>query len=304
LLIGVVFTVIGESRDRKLRDPNASTVYLNLPELGVIPSVDLASDRSRGLRNLLRGSGPHTPKPSAVGLNDSGVANGGAPPEAPSVAEAIRSTLTSILFSGQNGSRPRVIVVSSPGPEEGKSTLVSNLGIALAEINHKVLLIGADLRNPRLHDIFRVSNAQGLSNILGSPRPVPDRTLESLTQKTAIPNLYVLPSGPKTVSTSNLLHSDRMRELVRSFRSEFDTIVIDTPPVLLFSDARVLGRIAETVVLVIRSGHTTRDAALAAKKRLHDDGTHILGTVLTDWKGEHADPAYHYARYANYGHEA
>jgi len=170
--------------------------------------------------------------------------------------------------------------VSSAIRGEGKTTIVSNLGIALAEINQRVLLIDADMRKPRLSEVFNLPNAWGLSDLLREKGALRDSPLEALTQQTEIPNLSVLTSGPRTSSITNLLYSHRMLELLQRFRSEFDMVLIDTPPMLQIADARILGRLVDTAILVFRAGKTSRDAALAAKRRLTDDGIPVLGTIL------------------------
>src|SRR5262249_43440794 len=157
----------------------------------------------------------------------------------PSVmAEAFRSVMTSIMFSGENGERPSVLLFTSPSPREGKSTIVCNLAIALAEINHRVLVIDADMRLPRLHRIFEVSNTFGLGDILHERTSIQDYVDESLMRKTSIANLHVLPAGPGRSNLSRLLYSSRMTELIRRFRQTFDIILIDSPPVLSVPDAR------------------------------------------------------------------
>lgn len=108
------------------------------------------------------------------------------------VAESFRATLVSILFSGNNGSRPRVMVVSSSSPGEGKSTVVSNLGIAVAEVNQRVLLIDADLRKPRLHEIFDLRNDRGLSDLLRSKEPLTSIP-QGFIQETGMPDLFGSP---------------------------------------------------------------------------------------------------------------
>jgi len=168
-------------------------------------------------------------------------------------------------------------------PSEGKTTVVSNLALALAEINRRVLIIDADLRRPWLHQIFDVANSWGLSDLLRERNPIANCPLEAVARQTDIPGLYLLPSGPGTHSVSTLLHSPRTKDLLQRVRKEFDTVLIDTPPVMQISDARVLGQWAEGVVLVVRAGHTTRDAAKAATERFLEDGTRVLGTVLNGW---------------------
>jgi polysaccharide biosynthesis transport protein len=212
------------------------------------------------------------------------------------VAESFRATLVSILFSGENGSRPRVMVVTSSNPSEGKSTVVSNLGIAVAEVNQRVLLIDADLRKPRLHDIFNLKNDNGLSDLLRSKDTV-GAALEGAIQQTHVPDLYVLTSGSITSAATSLLYSNRMPELLQKLRTEFETIFIDTPPMLQIPDARVLGRMVDRVIMVVRAGKTTRAAAMAARKRFSEDGTQMLGTILNDWNPKRSPNGY----YGNYG---
>ena len=145
-----------------------------------------------------------------------------------------------------------------------------------------MLLIDADMRRPRLHEIFKTPNDRGLSDLL-QEREVTKESLKGLISETSIQGLFLLPSGPPTSSAANLLHSRNMALLLRQLEKEFDMILIDTPPMLQMPDARVLGRLADGVILVIRAGQTTRDAALAARQRFADDRTRVLGTILNDW---------------------
>jgi capsular exopolysaccharide synthesis family protein len=201
-------------------------------------------------------------------------------------AESFRATLTSILFAGGRGQRPRVLVVTSPNPGEGKTTVISNLAVSLAEINRRVLLIDADLRRPRVHQVFGMANTFGLSDLLAARDPIDQIPLKASTLESGVPGLYVLPSGSRTHTISSLLHSPRMGELLERALRVFDTVLIDTPPVKQIADARVLGRISDGVVLVLRAGQTTRGTAKAAADRFADDGIRVLGTVLNAW-----DPA-------------
>ena len=142
----------------------------------------------------------------------------------------------------KDGDRPKVLVVTSPSPREGKTTVISNLAIALAEINHRVLLIDADMRLPRLHTIFDLPNTFGLSDVLHARTPIGAYLDESLVRKASIPDLCLLPAGPARTNLSRLLYSTRMQELMNRFRQTFDTILIDTAPVLSVPDARILAR--------------------------------------------------------------
>jgi capsular exopolysaccharide synthesis family protein len=218
------------------------------------------------------------------------------------LAESYRTTLTSILFSRQNGERPRVLVFTSASPKEGKTTTVCNIGISLAEINHSVLLIDGDMRRPRLHTVFGVANEHGLSDLLLDKNPIDAEKLEAACVASTVPGLFVLPSGGSRRSASSLLHSARLPELLKLAREKFDTVVIDTPPMVNIADARVIGRFGDGLVLVVRSGRTTRDAALLARGRFAEDGIPILGTILNFWNPK--TPGYGYYRYyyAGYHH--
>jgi len=210
--------------------------------------------------------------------------------------------LTSILFVGENGSRPKMLVITSCGPGDGKTTVVSNLAIAMAEIRRRVLIIDADMRRPRMHQLFELSNEFGLSTLLRDTHSV-ENPLDSV-QSTRVPGLFVLTSGPATGSAANLLYSQRLPELLSLFRSEFDMVLIDTPPSLQLTDARVLGRLTDGVVFVARIGQTTVDATVALHKRFYEDHTRVLGTILNDWNPKSAANGYYGAAsgYAAYQH--
>ena len=214
------------------------------------------------------------------------------------VAEAFRAVLTSILFVGENGSRPKMLVVTSCGPGDGKTTVVSNLAIAMAEIRRRVLIIDADMRRPRMHQLFDLSNDFGLSTLLRDTQN--DENPIDAIQETRIPGLFVLSSGPATSSAANLLYSQRLPELLARLRSEFDMVLIDTPPSLQLTDARVLARITDGVVFVARVGQTTVDATVALHKRFWEDHTRILGTVLNDWNPKADSNGYYGAGYSAY----
>jgi len=293
-LVGAFGLVIGrEFIDRSVRAPGEAPFHLQVPELGVIPSqkyflqqVDRRAENGNGNGN---GNSHEVDRPFGLETWQ----------DHPSLlAESFRGALASLMVAGDGATMPRVIMVTSAGKGEGKSSIVSNLGIALAEINQRVLLLDADMRKPHLHDIFNISNSWGLSDLLREKSPLDNYPVEALARKTDIDGLYLLPSGPGTVSIANLLYSRRLFELLQRLRKEFDVVVIDTPPMLYITDARVLGRLADGAILVIRASKTTRDAARAAKQRLVDDGIPVLGTILNEWDLR-AKPRYgYYTSYA------
>ncbi len=301
LIVGVALIVLREQADRTLQDPGDPAYYLGLPELGVVPVGDLLEPagirRASKSAPLLKGAGA----PAGDRFDDR-VELISWQQKNSLLAESYRTTLTSILFSRQNGDRPRVLVFTSASPKEGKTTTVCNMGISLAEISQSVLLIDGDMRRPRIHSVFGVSNEHGLSDLLLEKNPLSVEKLEAACAMSTVPGLYILPSGSSRRSASSLLHSDRLPELVALAREKFDTVIIDTPPMVNIADARVIARFGDGVVLVVRSNQTTRDAALLAKSRFSEDGTPILGTILNFWNPK--TPGYGYYRYyyAGYYH--
>jgi capsular exopolysaccharide synthesis family protein len=268
--------------DRMLADKADKRVKLPAGRL-LFPSMQLGESRSERLERSL-----------ALTTRNQG--------DSP-MAEAFRATMASILFSSDNNpGAAQIIVVTSPSPKEGKTTVVCNLGTALAEINYRVLLVDADMRIPRLHGVFNIDNSWGLSNVLHDKMPIQDYAPEQLACETGIPDLFILPSGSARTNLSNLLYSPRLAELLMRCRRDFSAILIDAPPVLNVPDARILSRVADSAVLVFRASSTTRDDAATAVKCFEEDGTPILGTILNDWNPQsagygHYQSAYRYGSY-------
>jgi receptor protein-tyrosine kinase len=183
--------------------------------------------------------------------------------------------------------------------------VASNLAISLADIGKRVLIVDADMRKPRLHEIFNIPNTWGLSDLLQEKTPLDRCPLEAIARSTQIPGLYVLPSGPGTKTIARLLYSSIGRQLLQRLKEEFDIVLVDTPPVLQISDARIIARMTDGVVLVLRASKTTRDSGKAAKERLEADGIPILGTILNAWNPRsHGYGGYYdYGSYGEYYHE-
>ena len=298
---GVAFVVVAEKGNKTFREPGDVQFYLNLPELGVIPSekAQVGSYSRRKLKaavhndKLLLGNG------AVSGELAQRIELTVHQQKSSMLAESFRATLTSILFMNQTGPRPRALVVTSSGPGEGKSTVISNLAAALGEIHQRVLLIDADTRKPRQHEIFGVPNDAGLTTLLLDMRDPEQVDLEHLIRPTRVPGVFIMPAGPAVASVTNLLYSGRMEQYLELLGRLFDVVLIDTPPMLQIPDARVLGRMAGGVVLVVRTGKTTRDAASAVRQRLQEDGTKILGTILNDWNPK-ASPSGYYGQTNGY----
>jgi capsular exopolysaccharide synthesis family protein len=307
LLAAIALVLLRERTDSVVRVPGANRLQFNVRELGVIPSAatagELPTANGRMTLSLLAAKSL-----TRYGqLNRSGQALDSVElatfnRRASIVAESFRTTLTSILMSTQNGHPVKTILVTSPSPREGKSTVVTNLGVALAEINQRVLLVDADLRRPRIHAIFNQANTWGLIDLLTESTPCSDYPVEALGRKTHIPGLFTLPSGPVNVEGARLLYSTRMADLLNRLSNEFDAVLIDTPPVLSVADARILSRLVDAIVLVFRSGQTQREAANMALRVFEADRVPVLGTVLNDWNPS-ASGYGEYGSYYSYSHE-
>jgi len=301
VLLGFGFVLLQERIDRRISAPGDAQVYLDLPELGVIPVDELALPRQfSGALQQPR----FTPARSTEAVSKSYLSD--CPELAtwkrkPSlVAECSRTILTSILLPSHNGETPRVIVLTSPCPGDGKTTVACNLSIAIAEIGRKVLLIDGDLRRPRLHTVFGVGNDWGLSDVLWAGTHLETVPIVDLVRETEVSSLSLLPAGSRgNTIPSNLFYSPRMLRLLTRLRKEFDMIMIDAPPMIHLADARVLGRLADGVILVVRAGETTTESALHARQRFAEDGTRVLGTVLNSWDPK-SSPPHGYGSYHDY----
>jgi len=180
---------------------------------------------------------------------------------------------------------------------EGKTTVLANLGIAAAERKQRVLLIDADLRRPMLHNLFRLSNGHGLTDLLKrshSVEFVDSSPIENLIQPTEVPGLWVLARGPEAEDLG-LLYSADLSGILQRFRREFDLVLIDTPPMMLYSDSRLLGRLAEGVVIVVGASMRNREELQAACSRLMQDEIPVVGTILNHWRMDRQTRSY--ARY-------
>lgn len=274
--MGCGLAIWREMNDRTVRDPGLGD-YLKVPELGVIPSLE-GPKRAHPVRRLVL-SGPDAAQVAPVGEGRVEMVTW---QQKPSVhAESFRGALASILVDPY--ATPQVIVLASPGPSEGKTTVACNMAIAMTEANRRILLIDLDLRKPRLHEVFNLRNDRGVTDILQSTVQIAEYPYELVVQPSEIPGLSVMASGPAPDSIMGVLYSPRMAEMLHVLRRHYDAILIDTPPMLRFPDARVIARMTDGVVLVLRSEKTARDAAVMARQRFESDGTRVIGAILNDW---------------------
>lgn len=302
LLAGLGAVVMIERMDRSLRQPGEIQLWTNVPELGTIPSASVDAGRKVRIKVLKDGSGDRTNRLVTGDKKMERAVELTTWQRKPSLmAEAFRAALTSILFVGENGNRPRVVVLTSANASDGKTTVSTNLAIAMAEVRGNVLVIDADLRRPRLHNLFGIENDRGLADLL-KDAALDDDAIANAIRPTAVPGLSVLTSGTPTLSAANLLHSPNLGELFAKLKKQYDMVLVDTPPMLQMADARLVGRFGDAVVLVARAGHTTRDAILAAHQRFSEDRIRVLGTILNDWDPKRSSTGYYgYYRTSGYG---
>lgn len=198
-------------------------------------------------------------------------------PKSP-ISEAYRTLLTNVQFSNID-SQIQVLMVASAQVEEGKSTTASNLAVAYAQRGQRVLLIDGDLRKPTIAQIFNVSNRTGLSLV------VSDQTnWQEAVQETSVEHLFILPSGPIPPNPSELLSSQKMKQLMGELKEQFDVIIIDTPPVLAVSDSLILSSLSDGVLMVVLAGKTKRNQILKAKASLEYVNANLIGVVLNSMK--------------------
>jgi non-specific protein-tyrosine kinase len=192
-------------------------------------------------------------------------------------AEAYRTLRTNLYFFSLDEAL-ETLVVTSAAPGEGKSTTLSNLAVAMAQGEKRTLLVDADLRRPSLHKLFNASNNQGLTTMIVDE--------EALTKpplvETGVDNLLLLPSGPLPPNPAEILGSRRMEEAIAALKTQFDVILFDTPPVIVVTDAVVLGTKVDGVLLVVSAGQTRREHALRAKEQLERVKVRLVGAVLNN----------------------
>ena len=207
------------------------------------------------------------------------------------VAEAYRVIRTNLQFC-QTDSSLHTLIFTSAGPSEGKSTTIANTAVALAQTGKKVLLVDCDLRKPVQHHIFK-KNKAGVTNHLAE-----GTLLTELFQESGVPNLTLLTSGPVPPNPSELLGSEKMKQLLAQLREEYDYVLIDAPPVIAVTDAAVLASKVDGVVLVLDSGNVRPEMAQQAQKLIQAANGKLLGAILNkvEIDEEHSYYYYYYGK--------
>jgi succinoglycan biosynthesis transport protein ExoP len=296
VIVGVLAAFVLERQIPRLRLPGDVSRFVRIEELGVIPS-ESASQTNAG--RLL------SPVSNAmVRFNGSGVGDAARKThdnwsDDALVAESYRNTTLSLLLAHPDN-RARTFVVSSPNAGEGKTTVTSNLGIALSKSKLKVVLVDGDLRKPRLHDVMAVDNSHGLRDLLRDGISAYAGSMEKVCKPTAYDNLFVIPAGRGKESVSDLLHSSELQLLMDELAKQFDVVLVDSPPMLHIADARILAGYASQAILVFRSGVSKRSNAIAVRKMLQRDRVQIAGSVLNDFDPQREGQRRYYSGYYDY----
>lgn len=208
-------------------------------------------------------------------------------PKSP-VSEQFRTIRTNIQFSSID-QEVRTLMVTSPGPAEGKSTIAANMAVVFAQQGRRVLLVDADMRKPTMHYTFNQLNTYGLTSVLTK-----EMTLVKAVKETKEKDLFVLTSGPVPPNPAELLSSMAMERFFREAEEQFDMIVFDTPPLMAVTDAQILANKCDGTILVVSSGKTDKDQLVKAKDLLDSVQSKLLGVVLNNKKLKNTNYYYYY----------
>lgn len=245
ILLGAATAFILEKTDKTIKTPESARELLGYNLLGYIPPFN----NGRQIPEVVVKSKPDSP-----------------------ISEAFRMLQTNLRFF--NLEQPRVIVVSSSVPKEGKSTIAANLAFSMSQIGRKVLLVDADLRNPSQDKIWDIPNRIGLSNVIKR-----HLDLERAITEVA-PNLQVMTAGERTSNPSALINSSQIAVFIARVAQKYDFVVIDTPPLTVAADATVLGKLANGILFVVRPGFVNSNSATFAKELLEKAGQKVLGIAV------------------------
>ncbi len=268
LMAGVGLAFFIEYLDNTIKYPEETEKALGLPVLGLISlwkETDLTIDQAVDKK-------PRSP-----------------------VAESYKALRTSLMLASADGT-PGKILIASAAASAGKTTTALNLSFAMAQAGNKVLLVDADMRKPRVHKALKMTNKTGLSNYLAGGK-------SSILKKSSHENLDVITSGPIPPNPSELLSSRHMQQLFETLGANYDVIIVDSPPLLSVADARILTRVCDGTVLVVRARQTTFDLARKATRLLTSVNAPVLGMVINalDLKKNDYYYQYYYGAYGTYG---
>lgn len=282
-LFGMGLALFLEYLDDTIRTTEEVESYLQLPALAAIPTMDSLPKRKLLLVGQSEGDEETPTSPLLISADSRS-----------SLAEAYRHLRTSILLSTA-GHAPKSLLITSSLPSEGKTTTATNTAISLAQTGAKVLIIDADMRRPRLHSIFGIDNANGLSNLLSSE--LTDFDVTTAVRQDERSKLYLLTSGPIPPNPAELVGSEQMVALIKLLQSRFTHVVIDSPPIASFTDGVLLASMVDGVILVVNSGSSSRQVVRRSRQLLQEIGAKVFGVVLNNVNLNNKDNYYYYQSY-------
>jgi capsular exopolysaccharide synthesis family protein len=304
LAMGIGLALLVENLDDSIKSIDDLERFCNLPLLGILPLLDNNGKMLHGRREKLEKKGVWRYLP--VHLRRGGAYEEAKDkdlvvsthPQSP-VSEAIRHTHTAITLS-VSGKPPCAIMVSSSNPSEGKSMFAANLALTFALGGQQTVVVDCDLRKPRIHQIFQLDPQPGLSNYLTG-----NATLEEVLRPASVPNLSVMSAGTRPPSPGNLLSSQEFKDLIAHLRQRFNHIIIDTPPILGFSDGLIISVLTDGVLLMIKQNSTHKSAGRLSQQLLSQIHAPLMGAVMNfvDAHGQTYggyNYAYHYKYYSKY----
>jgi capsular exopolysaccharide synthesis family protein len=300
LILGIGLAVLVEIFDRTIKTPQ-DVEALRVAFLGIVPSISTSSAIMGSYHSYYgKGSRPRKKKPQAAKQSKEQINYDTFVHDHPKsqVAESLRSIRTNLLFTSADRTFNRLLV-TSPSPQEGKTTVATNLAIVMAQSGSRVLLIDTDMRRPRLHKVFGIKRSKaGLSTmILG------ETSGEESIRATAVPNLDLLVCGPTPPNPAELLHTESFLKVIDFLDERYDRLIFDSPPVGVVTDAAILSKLVDGTLLIVKSRHTTRDAAKHAVNVLRDIDAELLGAVMNDLDLEDRKYGrYYYHYYKKYGY--
>lgn len=270
LMSGWGFAFLCKWLDYRLRTADEISAVFGVPILGIVPTMP------RKQSVVDRGQKVHL-EPKSI------------------VAEAYRTIRTAVFF-GVPKDQAKTILVTSPASGDGKTSLVSNLAITMAQAGQRTLILDADFRKPMQHNIFEIDNEKGLSSVVAG-----NITLDEVIQPGPVKGLDLLPCGPGVPNPSEILNSDAFSKTLKKLSERYDRIIVDSPPVRPVTDSQILAAICDITLIVLRAEKSTKRLSQQTRDDLLSVGAHIFGVVVNDVSRKHSRYGY-YTSYGYYGY--
>ncbi|KPA12195.1 Exopolysaccharide synthesis protein, partial [Candidatus Magnetomorum sp. HK-1] len=269
--LGTALAFTFEILDNTLKNPEDIREYLKIPYLGPVPTFDLEKEGVDKPELITH----YSPKSTA--------------------SESYRGIRTSLLFSSAD-KVPKIILVTSAGPSEGKTLTSTNLAITMAQAGSRVIIVDCDMRKPKVHKMFNLSRDMGMSSVLVSEDL--ETILNDVTLPSGIPNLEVIPCGPIPPNPSEIIGSQKMSLIMDELGKRYDRIIVDSPPITAVTDSTVLAKFVDGVMLVVHAGVTPKQVVKTGLEQIQGVEANVLGAVLNDV--DTGKESYYYYQYYYY----